>query len=309
MKEICVFAPATIANLNVGFDVLGVALKGLGDKVHMKKNNGVKNRILSIKNGDGIPFEVEKNCCSVVIQKMQEHLNIFEGVDISIEKGFDAGSGLGSSSASSAAAAYGYNLLIGSPFSKKELIAFAAEGERLACGTAHLDNVAPALLGGLVLLHEERALSLPLPNGLFILIVFPKVKIHTKDARAILDQNIPITVMKKQIGNMAAFINSLYREDLELLGSSLKDLLIEPKRKLLIPKFDELKSIALSKGALAFGISGSGPSVFTICSNRESCDSIRNEMMYVYKDLGVELFSHMEPLEVSSGVCISNYVD
>lgn len=307
MKEVCVFAPATIANLNVGFDVLGLALNTLGDKVHLKINNRSENKIIEIVNGSEIPLDLEKNCCSVVIKTMQKHTQQFIGVDIKIKKGFETGSGLGSSSASSAAAAYAYNLILGSPFTKEELIAFAAEGERIACGAPHLDNVAPCLLGGLVMLHESAPLSLPLPKGLFLLSFFPKIKVHTKDARAILDQKVPVNLMKSQIGHMAAFIKSLYSNNLNLFSKSLKDLIVEPKRKLLIPKFDELKQTALKEGALAFGISGSGPSVFAICKNQKTCETIQQNMLNLYKETGIQVFCHLEELKVSSGTYICNY--
>ncbi len=167
MKKITAFAPATIANLSVGFDVLGLALDSIGDTVEVSVNGSDKNRITEIINGVHLPMETEKNCCSVVIRKMQEQLGEYIGVDIKITKGFKSGSGLGSSSASSAAAAYAYNNLIGSPFSEQEMVVFAAEGERVACGAAHADNVAPSLMGGLVLIRSHSPIDiirLPVPK-------------------------------------------------------------------------------------------------------------------------------------------------
>ncbi|MCH2023903.1 MAG: homoserine kinase, partial [Saprospiraceae bacterium] len=169
MKEICAYAPATIANLSVGFDVLGIALDSIGDKVSLILNGNKNNRVTEIINGYNLPKDIEKNCCSVVIQKMQQKLNIYNGVDIRIRKGFKSGSGLGSSSASSAAAAYAYNELIGKPFTEQELVYFAAEGEFVACGTAHADNVAPSIMGGLVLIRSHNPvdiIKLPIPKNL-----------------------------------------------------------------------------------------------------------------------------------------------
>lgn len=171
-NKVCAFAPATIANVNVGFDVLGLALSSIGDKVEVTPNALKENRIVQIDNHDALPTNVNKNSCTVVIRKMQEAVENPVFVDVKIKKGFASGSGLGSSSASSAAAAFAYNALLGSPFSTEELLPFAAEGERIACGSAHLDNVSPALLGGVILLHNKKPIRLPVPKGLFAVSFF-----------------------------------------------------------------------------------------------------------------------------------------
>ena len=146
MKTICAFAPATIANVNVGFDVLGLSLSSIGDKVELSPNNTTENKIIEIKNGPNLPFEADKNCCTVVIRKIQERLNRYLGVNVKINKGFASGSGLGSSSASSAAAAFAFNELLDKPLKREELVAFVDEVESIACGSSHLDNVAQSIM-------------------------------------------------------------------------------------------------------------------------------------------------------------------
>jgi len=309
MKTIKVFAPATIANINVGFDVLGMSLNDIGDRVELTFNGSEENRIIEITNGDNLPTDVSKNCCSVVIRKIQESLNDFKGVDITLHKGFASGSGLGSSSASSAAAAFGYNELMGSPYSNKELIAFAAEGERVACGSAHVDNVAPAILGGLILAqgkHESDFLTLPLLDNLYAVTLFPNIKINTSDSRKILKEIVSIGILSKQVALMGAFVSSLYEKDLNLFSNSLQDLVIEPMRSLLIPKFHELKQEAYKMNALAFGISGSGPSVFALTEGEENAKNILNGLAKVYVNTGIETQGYISALRNDSGARILN---
>ncbi|NCP20639.1 MAG: homoserine kinase [Flavobacteriales bacterium CG_4_9_14_0_2_um_filter_35_242] len=307
MKTIRAFAPATIANINVGFDVLGLALNELGDTVELIDNHSDKNKIIEIKNGANLPFEVDENCCSVVIKKMQEALNNFKGVDIKIVKGFAAGSGLGSSSASSAAAAFAYNSYLGKPFKSEELIAFAAEGERVACGAAHTDNVAPALLGGIVLSKGKNPkdyIKLPVLEGLYVVTLFPNIKVKTSDSRKLLKETIPMTTVSRQVALMGAFVVSLYQNDFDLFSASLHDLIVEPMRKLLIPKFDELKQTALDNKALAFGISGSGPSVFAFARDEATAISIKNALEKVYENTGIITESYINKLSEKSGAKI-----
>ncbi|MCG8475840.1 MAG: homoserine kinase [Cytophagales bacterium] len=301
MKKICAFAPATIANANVGFDCLGIALNNIGDKVEVAFNDQPVNRILSIEGGDNLPMDAEKNCCSVVIRQMQRKLGSKKRVDIRIEKGFASGSGLGSSSASSAAAAVAYNELAGKPFSREQLIEFAAEGERAACGAPHKDNVAPALLGGIVLMQENRALSLPVPDSLFVLSVFPKITLRTKDSRNALDSHIPHSMLALQTASMGAFVSSLYQNDMNLLSRSMKDYIVEPARKKLIPYFDEMKIIAHENLALSFGISGSGPSVFMLCQTRKNAQLLSGLLKEFLMQRRIASESYITDLKASVG--------
>lgn len=307
MKSINAFAPATIANFNVGYDILGISLNNIGDEVKLSFNGTVENKIIKIINGDNLPKETDKNCCSVVIRKMQEALNDFKGVDIVITKGFGSGSGLGSSSASSAAAAYGYNKLIHSPFTTKELVAFAAEGERVACGSAHIDNVAPSLLGGIILATGKKPtnlIELPIIDNLYAITLFPKIELNTSDSRKILKDTIPLTTVSKQVGLMGAFVSSLYEQNLERFSNSLQDLIIEPMRSLLIPKFKEMKIAAITSKALAFGISGSGPSVFAIAEGKENAIKVLSALEKVYSGIDIETQTYINSLSKKSGARI-----
>ena len=305
MKEFIAFAPATIANFNVGYDVLGLSLNDIGDEVKLIINGSKQNKIIEIINGKRLPFNVDKNCCSVVIQKMQEAQQKFIGVDIIIKKGFAAGSGLGSSSASSAAAAFAYNKLIGSIYTNKELVFFAAEGERIACGTPHIDNVAPALLGGLILTKgntPKDIIELPLIDDLYAVTLFPSIEIKTSDAREILnDTSINLPTLSKQVSLMGSFITSLYEKDLELFSTSLIDMVVEPKRSKLIPKFRELKIAAFQSKALAFGISGSGPSVFAIAKNNKQASKIEKSLENVFLNTSIKIKTSKHLIHKESG--------
>lgn len=310
MKKICAFAPATIANVNVGFDVLGIALSTIGDKVELTENGTTENRVVAIENGPGLPLSAEKNCCTAVILKMQQELNSFVGVDVKIHKGFASGSGLGSSSASSAAAVFAYNELVGKPFSREELVLFAAHGEFVACGTAHLDNVAPAILGGLVLVQNQEKgsiVSLPLPQDLHAVSFFPKIKIDTSGSRSILKTNVSMPMLTKQVASMGGFVAALYQNNMELMKDCLQDWIVEPMRKMLIPKFDDLKKVALENGAYTFGISGSGPSLFALAPNAEVANNIKISLQKEYESTGIETLCFVEKLENEGGAKITEY--
>lgn len=308
-KSFCAFAPATIANVNVGFDILGIALSNIGDKVEVTPNGLQENRIIQIDNHSSLPTEASKNCCTVVIQKMQELIENPIFVDVKIKKGFASGSGLGSSSASSAAAAFAYNQLLKEPHPVEDLISFAAEGERIACGAPHLDNVAPALLGGLVLLHQKKAIALPLPNEMHAVSFFPDIEINTASARSIVPKQVPVETATKQIANMGAFVSGLYQNDLALIKNSLCDLLVEPSRKILIPYFDEMREIAMQLGAITFGISGSGPSVFSLAPSTKIANSILNEFKKMYDQKGIEILTFTQQIKNNNGAYLCEYND
>ncbi|MDN3593667.1 homoserine kinase [Zunongwangia endophytica] len=280
MEEIKVFAPATVANLSCGFDVLGCCLDNVGDEMIVKKNDLRKLRITKLE-GQDLPMEIDQNVAGVAVQAMLEKLGSDEGFDIEIYKKIKAGSGIGSSAASSAGAVFAVNKLLGSPFKNVELLPFAMEGERLASGNAHADNVAPALLGGFTLVksyHPLEVLSLPSPEELNVVILHPQIEVKTKDSRAIIKRNISLDKAVSQWGNLGALVSALYTNDYELLGRSLKDEIVEPIRSILIPYFDEIKALSLESGALGFGISGSGPSVYAMCRGREQAENVKHQI-------------------------------
>ncbi len=288
--KICAFAPATIANLSCGFDVLGLALNGPGDIVEVKyaDHDGVK--ITEILRESSLPVDADKNVCGVVIKKIMEQTGRREGIDIRINKGIKAGSGLGSSSASSVAAAFAMNMLLGKPFATKELLGFALDGEKVASGARHADNVAPCLLGGITLVRNHDSLdviSLPVPDELYVVVLQPDIVINTRDARQMLGTEIPLSTARQQWANLGAFVAGIYRSDYGLIGRAMEDLIAEPVRSQLIAGYGSLRQAALKKNALGFGISGSGPAVFALTEGEKTALAVKNALGEAYADSGI----------------------
>jgi len=298
MEELRIFAPATVANLSCGFDVLGTCLDNVGDEMSIRKNDLNQIRITKIT-GQELPFETDKNVAGVAVKALIEKLGTKQGFDIEIHKKIKAGSGIGSSAASSAGAVFAVNKLLEEPFTLKELIPFAMEGERLASGNAHADNVAPALLGGFCLVKSYdplEILELPCPPELRVVVLHPLIEVKTKDSRALIKLNVSLQKAVSQWGNLGAFISALYTEDYGLLGRSLKDEIIEPVRSILIPFFDDLKEIAIENGALGFGISGSGPSVYAMCKGQKSAEKVKEAMQLFYQEKGIDFDLHLSKI-------------
>ena len=298
MEEIKIFAPATVANLSCGFDVLGCCLKSVGDEMLLRKNDTGEIKITKIT-GEDLPMEAEKNVAGVAVHALLKELNSNQGFDIEIYKKIKSGSGIGSSAASSAGAVFAVNKLLNEPFSPFELIPFAMEGERLASGNAHADNVAPALLGGFSLIKSYEpleVLKLPNPNELRMVVLHPLIEVKTKDSRSIIKQNISLQKAIQQWGNLGALVSALYSEDYELIGRSLKDEIVEPVRAILIPFFDDLKKVAQANGALGFGISGSGPSVFAMCKGEASAKVVKQSFQNFYQEKEIDFDLHLSKI-------------
>ncbi|PRX44090.1 homoserine kinase [Salegentibacter salegens] len=298
MDKIKLFAPATVANLSCGFDVLGCCLDGVGDEMIISKNSEQTLRITKIT-GQELPLSIDENVAGVSAKALLAELDEKQGFDIEIKKNIKAGSGIGSSAASAAGAVFGINKLLGEPFSANELIKFAMEGERLASGNAHADNVAPALLGGFSLVKSYEPLeiiSLPSLPELRMLVLHPLIELKTRDSRSVIRQNVELKKAISQWGNLAALVSALYTQDYELLGRSLKDEIIEPVRSILIPYFDELKALALANGALGFGISGSGPSVFAMCKGDTVAEKVKAEFQEFYQDKNIDFDLHLSKI-------------
>lgn len=284
MNEIKIFCPATIANLNCGFDVLGLCLEGIGDEMTFTKTDEKGIKITKIT-GAELPYETHKNVAGVAALALYETQNVDFGIEIEIHKKIKAGSGIGSSSASAAGAVFGVNEILGKPFSKKELVAFAMKGEALASGSEHADNVAPCLLGAFTLVtgyHPLNIVRIESPQALYAVVLHPHIEVKTADARAVLPKEIPLKDAITQSGNLGGFIAALYTNDYKLLGKSLQDVLVEPHRKKLIPYFDEVKTAAMQNGALGSGISGAGPSIFALCKGKETAENCANAMKKSY---------------------------
>lgn len=290
-KTIKVFAPATVANVACGFDVLGFAVDAPGDVVTMKLTDKPEIKIVAIS-GDGgrLPLTAEKNTASVAVNAFLQHLNIQQGVEITIEKNLPLGSGMGSSAASSAAAVVAINELLNKPLTKEQLVPFAMEAERIACGAAHADNVAPAIMGGFVLIRSYAPLDLikiPSPENLFCTVITPDIELRTEDARKVLKQEITMKDAISQWGNLAALIAGLMQNDYALIGRSLQDVVVEPMRSLLIPGFEEVKQAALESGVLGCSISGSGPSIFALADTENIAVSAGIAMQKALNNIGL----------------------
>jgi len=292
MESIRVFAPATVANVSCGFDILGFALNNPGDELILKKNNSGGVKIVEITGDDGkLPVDPDKNSASAVIIRILRHLNSSLGIDIYLHKKMPLGSGLGSSAASSVAAAYAINALMDYSLEIKDVLKFAMFGEEVACGSEHADNVAPALYGGFVLIRSYDPLDvikLPAPDELYATVIHPQIEIKTKDARDILKKEIQLKNAIKQWGNVGGLISGLYESDYDLIGRSMEDHIIEPIRSILIPGYPEVKKVALESGVLGCGISGSGPSVFSLSKGRQTAEGASEKMNEEFKKIGIE---------------------
>ena len=290
MNEIKIFCPATVANLSCGFDVLGLCLENIGDEMIIRKVKEKGLRIIKI-NGANLPLESNKNVAGVAGMALLNHLDLEFGFEIEIHKKIKAGSGIGSSAASAAGVVVGMNELLGNPLHRKDLISFAMEGEFLASGSYHADNVSPAILGGFTLVRGYNPLEvikIKSPKDLFVTIIHPHIEVKTSEARSILPKEVPLKTAITQWGNLGGFISGLYTEDYGLMGRCLQDVVAEPYRKSLIPEFDLVKKTALENGALGCGISGSGPSIYALSKEIENAENVANKMKQIYTKTGIE---------------------
>ncbi|KGK29015.1 homoserine kinase [Cellulophaga sp. E6(2014)] len=294
-NEIRVFCPATIANVSCGFDVLGLALDAVGDEMVVRKTTQKGIRITKLT-GQDLPMETLQNVAGVAGLALLAQSDYEGGFDIEIYKKIKAGSGIGSSAASSTGAVWAMNALLGKPFSPLELVKFAMEGERLASGVAHADNVAPALFGGFTLVRSYQPLDvikINTPKELYATVIHPQIEVKTSDSRRILKTTISLEDGIKQWGNVGGLIAGLFTEDYELIGRSLEDHIVEPIRSILIPGFDTVKQKALESDALGCGISGSGPSVFALSKGIETAKKVAQAMTDVYDKIGIDYDIHV----------------
>ncbi|MFC3879157.1 homoserine kinase [Algoriphagus namhaensis] len=310
MKRVKAFAPATVANVSCGFDILGFALDSLGDTVELVAKESPGLTVKSIK-GDGgkLPLEEDKNTCSIAIQAMLDAMGSKQGFDIYLEKGLPLGSGMGSSAASAVAALVAANELLGNPFDKKDLLPFAIVAEKAACGAAHADNVAPSLLGGFVLIRDyfpPDVIKLPVPEGLCCTLLHPHYQLNTSDSRSVLRERIPLKDAITQSGNVAGLIAGLFQSDFELISRSLKDVIAEPYRASLLPGFETVKSAMLRAGALGMGISGSGPTLFVLSKGAHLHEKFGSEAKKIYDQLGLGLDMYFSKINTQGGGLIQS---
>lgn len=294
MKSIRIKAPGTVANLVCGFDILGMALKEPFDVMEFTLLDKPEI-IIHHKDSFGLSVVPEQNVAGVVLQSIIERMNNTIGFEVTIEKRIMPGSGLGSSAASAAGAAVGANYLLNNIFDTNELVQFAMNGEKLASGVKHADNITPCILGGVSLIRSILPLdiiSIPSPE-LFITVVHPQIEVKTSDARQILKKQVLLKDAIKQWGNIAGLVSGLMKNDYELISRSLEDVIIEPIRSILIPGFDEVKKKSKEAGALGGGISGSGPSIFMLSNNFDTANNVEGAIQEIYNRMGIAFHTYV----------------
>ena len=279
MEEVKIFSPGTVANVGCGFDVLGFCLDTIGDEMIIRKTPKKGINIIKIEGGFELPFNVKENVAGVSALALYQDAQPDFGFEIEIYKNIKPGSGIGSSAASAAGSVFGINNLLGNPYTNEELTTFAMKGEAIASKSEHADNIAPALFGGFTLVKSNQpleVLQIPTPKELYAVIAHQQIEIKTSEARSILPKEIPLSDAIAQWSNLGSMIHALHTNDYTLIGSSLKDVVVEPYRSKLIPNFKELKNVALDANALGTSISGSGPSVFSLCKGENVALQVKN---------------------------------
>lgn len=289
------FAPATVANVAVGFDILGFAVDGVGDRVIVQKVKAESSRppirILEITGVErNFPTDPERNTATVGLLQLLKDRRLDFHLDVTIEKGIPTQSGMGGSAASAVAGLVAVNSFLTEPLDQYGLLRYSLIGEKIASGDSHPDNAAPCVFGGLTLVQNAeplRVVSIPTPQEIQCVLVHPQLALSTKVSRSILTPEIPLRDFVKQSANLAGLIAGCFSRNLELIAESLKDVLIEPQRQSLIPGFKAVKAAALASGALGCSISGSGPSVFAWVTERQ-VKAVSEGMVQAFLAAGIE---------------------
>ncbi len=294
ISSVKIQAPATIANLVCGFDIIGMCLQSPVDEMELSL---LSEPVISIRHLDafGLPTAPEKNVAGAALMALMEEYPSAIGFELSINKIIKPGSGLGSSAASAAGAVVAANHLLNNYFSKEDLVRFAMHGEKLASGVKHADNIAPCIYGGLTLIRSIFPLDIVALTAppLYITVVHPQIEVKTADARQILRKEVQLKDAIKQWGNIAGLVAGLLKEDYDLISRSLEDVIVEPIRSILIPGFDEVKKCSKEAGALGGGISGSGPSVFMLSKDIEKAQQIEIAMKEIYTRIGIDFNTYI----------------
>jgi homoserine kinase len=285
MQTVTAFAPATVANVGIGFDILGHTVQAVGDRVCLKRIAEPVVRIRAVTGVAGkLPVDPMSNTAGRAVQAMRSALGLTFGFELTIEKGIPLASGMGGSAASAVAAVVAANALIEEPVPTLRLLKFAMEGEIVASGSAHMDNIAPCLFGGLVLtvgIDHPRVKQIPVPPRVRCVLVHPHMHLGTREARAVLKSDVTRSDFVWQTANLAGFISGCYSNDLDMIRDSFNDVIIEPQRQTLIPGFKDVQSGAMSAGALGCSISGAGPSVFA-WAEIERAEPVRAAMVAAF---------------------------
>ncbi|MDB5036579.1 MAG: homoserine kinase [Bacteriovoracaceae bacterium] len=293
MKLVKAFAPATVANVAVGFDLLGFPIDAVGDTVSVSKLKDPIVRVKAISGSSKVPLDPHKNTATVGLLALIQDLNLSFGFEVSIRKGIPLSSGMGGSAASAVGAIVAANAFLSKPLSKTELLKYALLGEKAGTGVAHADNITPCLFGSMTIASppgEEvsEPTMIPVPKNIICVLVHPEMELSTRTSRSVLKSEMQLKDHTRQSANLAHFIAGCYTSDLDLIERSLHDLIIEPQRKHLIIGFDQVKSAALKKGALGCSISGSGPSVFAWVSSKKTALSVKEAMTEAFLKSGIK---------------------
>ena len=300
LTDVTAFAPATVANVGIGFDILGHTVEAVGDKVRLRRIDQPVVRIGTITGVAGdLPTEVDNNTAGRAVQAMHAALRLDYGFEIDIDKGIPLASGMGGSAASAVAAVVAANALLQEPVPRLQLLRFAMEGEIVASGSAHIDNIAPCLFGGLVLtvgIDHPRVKQIPVPTSLRCVLVHPHMFLGTREARAILKTDVSRSDFIWQSANLAGFISGCYSNDLDMIRDSFNDVIIEPQRHSLIPGFKDVQRGAMSAGALGCSISGAGPTVFAWAEIQQA-EAVRGAMVAAFANHGLRSDCWISSLE------------
>jgi homoserine kinase len=298
-QSVTIHSPATVANMVCGFDVLGFAVNDPYDVMTIRFSETVG---VTIVNEDeyNLPTNPEENVAGAALLAMLEEIDEQIGFELRICKHIKPGSGVGSSAASAAGAVVAANRLLGDRFSKEDLVRFAMNGEKVASGVKHADNIAPCIYGGVTLIRSIFPLDIVPLNApeLYVSIVHPQIEVRTSDARGILKQQVLLKDAIRQWGNIAGLVAGLLKNDYELISRSLEDVLIEPVRSILIPGFEEIKQRSKEAGALGGGISGSGPSIFMLSKDEKTAQLVEKEMRSVYDRLELEHHTYVTTINM-----------
>ncbi len=301
------FAPATVANVGVGFDMLGFALAAVGDRVTVSRDDGADGVTIDSVQGvvTELPLDPDRNTASVAVRAMWRDLGLTGGLRILIEKGIPLGSGMGGSAASAVAAVVAANALLPEPLPRQRLLGYAVLGEEAASGVPHADNAAPCLLGGLVAVVGNdplKVVPVPVPTGLICVLVHPHLQIETRAARAVLRREIGLAEHVRHSMRLTGFLAGCFRDDLELIREAMHDEIVEPQRATLIPGFADAKAAALAAGAIGFAIAGSGPSVFAWVGSRADAAEVERAIRDAFRLHDLESDGWISPIDRTGAV-------
>ncbi|MDI9237564.1 homoserine kinase [Lysobacter sp. LF1] len=299
-QQVRAFAPGSVGNIGVGFDLLGHSIEGVRDIAQVRRIDEPTVRIRAIRGdvpgADSLPLQAERNTAGQALIALRAKLGIAHGFELELEKGIPLGSGLGGSAASCVAALVAANALLDTPLPREALYEFALDGESVSSGSRHGDNVAPMLLGGVVMATGTRMIPLQVPEWLHAVVVHPDQVLETRRARAVLADPYPLQVIVEQSAHLALFLTGLQRGDAQLLREGLRDLLVEPRRAPLIPGFARTQRAALDAGALGASISGAGPSTFAWFASKAQAEAAAPAMQAAFAEAGYDSRAYVTPV-------------